>query len=46
MKKMLKVLSLTCPSNSDTFKLEVTHVIPGSDGNITKNWGREHQLIL
>lgn len=41
MKKMLKVLNLTVPSNSNTFKLEVTHVIPGSDGNITKNWGRE-----
>ena len=41
MKKMLKVLSLTCPSNSDTFKLEVTHVIPDASGNITKSWGRQ-----
>jgi hypothetical protein len=41
MKKMLKVLNLTVPSNSNTFKLEVTHVIPDANGNITKNWGRE-----
>jgi hypothetical protein len=41
MKKMLKVLSLTVPSNSTTFKLEVTHVIPDADGNITKGWGRQ-----
>jgi hypothetical protein len=41
MKKMLKVLQLTVPSNSDTFMLEVTHVIPDANGNITKGWGRQ-----
>jgi hypothetical protein len=41
MKKMLKVLCLTVPANSDTFKLEVTHAIPDTSGNITKGWGRQ-----